>query len=295
MDFDTGMFVRSMYRYNSRKSFSKWGKMSKKMLDKTDSDRPYAMLTTDQRSGLINDWRGIAPKRKRQRSRSRDQLEIVKRVRHSLLDFSLLFEDLPKKRRAEIFDIDYPPTDDEEEAEQEAAANALQDGLVDMIAFLFLLLEDDPMADGSHPWTRRLTFRRVLKSGVSKAVKRIEGDSLSWLATVDVDYRGVEIIEPESIDTDRVIDKIAEGNVTELSGPEARWLIQLADSNDSLPDSRTGSWGVDGWEDLGQRIAERRSNRDDIITPEDKEELADMSEDEVFERLREAQSDTGEK
>jgi len=121
---------------------------------------------------------------------------------------------------------------------------------------------------------------------VESAVLTLEDtDSLS--SKVNVDFN-VEVDSLEPADVDRIVDKIAEGNVDELSGGEIRSLIRIVDNNDSFPEKTT--FGVGGWEDLGKQIAERREERDDIITREEWEKFADLPDEEVSKRLEEQRS-----
>lgn len=70
------------------------------MLDKDDPDRQSAMLTPDQRQGMMNNWCGMDRKQ-----RSYLQRATVSRVENSLRDFRLLEEHLSSDRRDEIFDV----------------------------------------------------------------------------------------------------------------------------------------------------------------------------------------------
>lgn len=260
MDFDTGMFVRSIYELYSRKNFSKLAQMSNRMLDITDPDRPKAMLTKKERRGLINDWSGMS-----RQERSYHQREIVKRVKHSLLDFSLLYENLPENRRKEIFEVGDNPTDEE--------ANQLLDGLIDTIAFFYLSLNGESDEKGAYYRPLGRPFSSVLRPGVAKAERR-RATRPHWHSVVNVNF-SVETSEIAETDVDRIIEKIAEGNATELSGGEARSLIELADKSETH-----SSAFMEGWDDLGQQIQERREKRDDIRTQEDWDEIAERSDNE---------------
>jgi hypothetical protein len=242
----------------------------------------HAVLTDGQRQYLQGDSSGYTSS-----SQTDYEKAIVRRVYNSYLDLSLICKNLPESRREEIFDIGCPPADDEEEQKLDMAANTLHDGLNDTIALLFLLLEGDYKSTGMHDQIRQLTFRRVLKPGVSKAVKHLEGYEWPWIPSVDVDFN-VEVSEPDAVGLDRTIDKIAEGNVDELSGGEIRSLIGIVDTNESFPGKST--FGVGGWEDLGEQIQERRAERDDIITREYMEELAELPDEEAWKRLEERRS-----
>lgn len=248
----------------------------------------HAVLTEGQRQYLRGDRSGYTSS-----SQTDYEKAIARRVYNSYIDLSLIFKNLPENRREEIFDIGNRPGNNKDEEEQKMTANNLYDGLNDTVAFLFLLLEDEYNSSGAHGQIQDLTFRRVLDSGVSKAVKQIESGSSPWPPTVEVDFN-VETSEPEWADANRIIDKIAEGSVDELSGAKARWFIQFMDKleNDAL--SQHKGWGVEGWEDLRKQIEERRAERDDIITREDMEELADLPDEEAWKRIENRQSGSDE-
>lgn len=59
-------------------------------------------------------------------------------------------------------------------------------------------------------------------------------------------------------------------------------------NNESHPEKTT--FGVGGWDDLGTKIAERREERDDIVTREDMEKFADLPDKQVRKRLKEKQA-----
>lgn len=244
----------------------------------------HAVLTEGQRKYLQNDRSGYTSS-----SQTDYEKAIARRMYNSIIDLSLIFQNLPESRREEIFDMGCPPANDEEEQKLNTAANELHDGLNDTIAFLFLLLEGDYKSKGMHDQTRQLTFRRILESGVSNAVIELEEYEWPWLPSVDVDFN-VEVSEPNSVDLDRTIDKIAEGKVEELSSSEMRSLIRIVDNNEAFSGKTT--FGVSGWEDIGKQIQERREEREDIFTREDWGEFANLSDEEVTKRIKDRQSDS---
>lgn len=248
-----------------------------------DGKRETATLSNGHRKYLLGDRSGYASG-----TQTDYEKAIARRVFNTYLDFTTILDELPEHRRKEIFDIGHPPENDEQEAINDEKANDLQDGLVDMIAFMFLLLESEDQPTGGHDRIRQLRFRSVLESGVSKAVKELEEYEWPWIPSVNVDFN-VEVNEPEAVDINRTVDKIAEGNVEELSGAEARTLIQLVDNNEGFPEK--SDFGVGGWGDLGTQIKKRREERDDIVTREDMNKFADLPDEKVRKQFKETNDD----
>lgn len=189
------------------------------MLDTTDPDRPKAMLTKDERQGLINDWSGMS-----RQERSYHQREIVKRVRNSILDFSLLYEKLPENRRREISDVGENPTTDE--------MNDFHEGLVDTIAFLYRLCKDKRgSGEGGYQY-RPATFHQLLEAGISKAETDRQPES-EEKPIIDVTF-DVDVHEPTDAQIENVIDRMAHQSAATLSGPEARALLHAIDPHSNL-------------------------------------------------------------
>ena len=166
------------------------------MFDAEEPDRQNAMLTRDQRQGLLTNWTG----RSRQ-ERSYHQRALVERVQNTLKDFWLLCDHLSETRRSEIFDAE-PGTDE---------YWSIQNDITRAIEFLYTGVGGER------------GFRGPLKHGVSEgevALGNIEN-------TLEADPRFTvdPYLQP---DRSAAVDAIERGEWDRLRSPDLFSFVRMA-------------------------------------------------------------------
>jgi hypothetical protein len=159
-------------------------------------DRPRGILSPADRRFLL----GEADLESEQ-SVYDTRYRIRQRVRHAMLDFSLLFEALSASDRRQVFD---PPADERP---------AFTDAVVDALAFFYLGTE------GYEP--RR---ERLLAESVRRAERRRGGDECIVSASVSVERSDRERLQ-------RILDHVEDGALHELSEEDLRVFAQLCEND----------------------------------------------------------------
>lgn len=205
---------------------------------------------------------------------------IAKRTRQAFHDFAQLYDTVDEHERNRIFNVSEDPTTDE--------ANQLLDSLIDTVAFLYLSMNGGSDRGGAYYRPLGRPFQSILEPGVEKAEQQ-RATQPSRFSVVNA-HLTVDASDIEKTDVERMIDKVAEGDLSDLSGGEARGLLELADKAENQ-----GSLFISGWRELGEKIQQRRAERDDILTQEDWEEIRNLSDEEVSERFDDESPDSKER
>jgi len=163
-------------------------------------DRGRGILTPSDREFLLGrktDYTEHSKKQKRNRIR--------RRIRNSILDFTILFEHLEDRDRETVFN----PDDD--------AREAYTQGIIDLLAFLHL---------GTMGYYT--PFKDMLSQGVNKAEQELAGS----------DYRMVTVdfnVDPVGqIDVDEVIDKLEFGDFSEVTDEELWAFVRLLSESEEF-------------------------------------------------------------
>ncbi|EJN57714.1 hypothetical protein [Halogranum rubrum] len=157
------------------------------------ADRGRGILTPSDREFLLGrktDYTEHSKKQKRNRIR--------RRLRNSILDFSILFDHLEDRDRETVFNPEADARDD------------YTQGVIDMLGFLHL------GTMGYH-----VPFKDMLGQGVNRAEQKLAGS----------DYRMVTVdfnVDPVGqIDVDEVVDKLDGGNFDQITDEELRAFVRL--------------------------------------------------------------------
>lgn len=152
---------------------------------------------------------------KQQRYERRDAIR--KRTRKALRDFSLLYKELDRTERNKIF-----------EPEDRETRIALEDGIIDTVAFLYIALEGEIGSEDFQDREYTPRFRGILNQAVSKAeADRRPGDEI----VTSVDFEA-SVTNPGQVDLDHVIDKLAGRQGFELSEVEAKVVANILATDD---------------------------------------------------------------
>lgn len=142
---------------------------------------------------------------------------IRERTREALRDFSLLYKELDRSERNKIF-----------EPEDRETRIALEEGITDTIAFLYIALEGEIGSEDYQDREYTPRFRGFLDLAVSKAEgDRRPGDEI----VTSVDFEA-SVTNRGQVDLDRVIDKLAGRQGYELSEVEAKVVANILATDD---------------------------------------------------------------
>ncbi|MDY6765422.1 MAG: hypothetical protein SV377_07055 [Halobacteria archaeon] len=158
----------------------------------SDEERPRGIITPADRAFLRGE-REFGHEQSRRNTRAR----IRKRIRNSILDFSVLVQHLDEKDREQIFDMDDLKDDERNEVTQ---------GIIDALVFLYLGADD-----------AGIPFELLLEEGV----KRGEEEQ-GYMAEVDLELEVTRRINYDEI-ADDLVDRIETGE--RVPGGALRWLL----------------------------------------------------------------------
>ena len=170
------------------------------------------LLTEQDKEFLIGELEYTGDHARQQRYQRRE--DIARRIRFGFEDFAFLFEHMDETDRKRIFDVDVPYD------------ARLQDDLIETVAFLYLALEGKDESS-MHPDKPRFVFEDILEAGIATGEVARRSDFGSRLL-VDVLYNGVRVVDPDSVDLEHAVDKIARFEEHRLSIEELRGVMHYA-------------------------------------------------------------------
>lgn len=167
-------------------------------------------LTKTDRDFLTGEKEYTGENAKQQRYERREA--IASRARRAFYDFAFLFEKLDKHERERVFGVSRDDHSD------------FRDALEDTLAFLYTASKDDVASIPSNDYLPMPSFRTLLDVGVSKAEAARHSKNISPTGHVDVTF-SVDVNPPTVYDMDRLVDKIAQFKMHELSESEVRFAL----------------------------------------------------------------------
>lgn len=191
------------------------------------ADRGRGILTPSDREFLLGrktDYTEHSKKQKRNRIR--------RRLRNSLLDFTILFEHLEDRDRETVFN-----PEDEDRGDYTK-------GIIDTLGFLHL---------GTIGYY--VPFKDMLGQGVNRAEQKLAGS----------DYRMVTVdfnVDPVGqIDVDEVIDKLEYGSFDEVTDEELRAFVRLLAESEEFSATSMRSEMKEQMSELLEKVNEATEQR----------------------------------
>lgn len=190
-------------------------------------DLPRGVLSESDREFLLKSPEEREEDYTRQ-GRSKRRKAIRERTRAAFYDFALLYETLDEDERNKIFD---PPPEETPD---------LSRAMIDMIAFLYHALEGDVGSNAAQYRSFHYPFGQLLEAGVNlgELSRRPHTSEEPFSGIVNVDF-SVVVHESQKVDTDRVVEQLAENAGRGLTDEELRTTIlhaarETASTNDSV-------------------------------------------------------------
>lgn len=200
--------------------------VSGEMPSDPDASRPRGVLSGADRR-YLKDPESYAQEHSRQSVRERKKA-IRERTRNALLDFQILFEELPPEERKKIFT---PPG---------ARTTEFEEAIISLLGFVYG--EADPLPQLS-------SFETLLSAGIRRATRQMAGGED---LTVEVDF-GVHVESPDSVNWTDVVDKAKSGNFDSLSEVEIRAFVrEYAKAENFDPEEPLRQWQKHAEEALGE-------------------------------------------